>query len=172
MKRLATTLALVALAAVLAACSGTSAAPTPAPSVDPDALRISSKDLKFSTDKLVCTEVVYQAYQGPIRFPLVEIMGRRTLPALEIVKMWDEGRGKPEAPFDFVAFLDGDEVTGTAREVGEAELTESIGRSGLTLLQEDQAGRPLLMSPWVAALAAASALAFLLFPRRPPGPVS
>ena len=126
----------------------------------------------FSTDKLVCTEVVYQAYQGPIRFPLVEIMGRRTLPALEIVKMWDEGRGKPEAPFDFVAFLDGDEVTGTAREVGEAELTESIGRSGLTLLQEDQAGRPLLMSPWVAALAAASALAFLLFPRRPPGPVS
>ena len=77
-----------------------------------------------------------------------------------------------EAPFDFVAFLDGDEVTGTAREVGEAELTESIGRSGLTLLQEDQAGRPLLMSPWVAALAAASALAFLLFPRRPPGPVS
>jgi plastocyanin len=53
MKRLATTLALVALAAVLAACSGTSAAPTPAPSVDPDALQISSKDLKFSTDKLV-----------------------------------------------------------------------------------------------------------------------
>ncbi|HEU4394682.1 MAG TPA: 1-acyl-sn-glycerol-3-phosphate acyltransferase [Planctomycetota bacterium] len=126
----------------------------------------------FSTDKLVCTEVVYQAYQGPIRFPLVEIMGRRTLPALEIVKMWDEGRGKPEAPFDFVAFLDGDEVTGTAREAGEEELRESITRSGLTLLQEDQAGRPLLMSPWVAALAAASILAFFLFPRRPQGPVS
>jgi len=53
MKRLATTLTLVALAAVLAACSGTSAAPTAAPSADPDALRISSKDLTFSTDKLV-----------------------------------------------------------------------------------------------------------------------
>ena len=53
MKRLATTLALVALAAVIAACSGTSAAPTPAPSADPDALRISSKDLAFSTDRLV-----------------------------------------------------------------------------------------------------------------------
>jgi plastocyanin len=54
MKRLATTLALVALAAFLAACSGANAAPaTPAPSVDPDALQISSKDLKFSTDKLV-----------------------------------------------------------------------------------------------------------------------
>jgi len=53
MKRLASTLALAALAAVLAACSGTSAAPTPAPSADPDALRISSKDLTFSTDRLV-----------------------------------------------------------------------------------------------------------------------
>jgi plastocyanin len=54
MKRLATTLALVALAAFLAACSGANAAPaTPAPSVDPDALQISSKDLRFSTDKLV-----------------------------------------------------------------------------------------------------------------------
>ena len=53
MKRLATILALIALAAVVAACSGTSAAPTPAPSADPDALRISSKDLAFSTDRLV-----------------------------------------------------------------------------------------------------------------------
>jgi len=54
MKRLATTLALVALAAFLAACSGANAAPaTPAPSVGADAITISSKDMKFSTDKLV-----------------------------------------------------------------------------------------------------------------------
>jgi plastocyanin len=53
MKRLVSALALVVLAAFLAACSGTSAAPgTPAPSADPDALTISSKDLTFSTDKL------------------------------------------------------------------------------------------------------------------------
>lgn len=53
MKRFATTLALLALAAFLAACSGTGAAPSgPAASVDPDAVRITSRDLKFSTDKL------------------------------------------------------------------------------------------------------------------------
>jgi 1-acyl-sn-glycerol-3-phosphate acyltransferase len=126
----------------------------------------------FSHDRLVCTELVYQAYEGPLRFPLVEIMGRRTLPALEIVRMWEQGRGKADATLGFVAFLDGDEAAGTAREAGEEDLVASIGRSGLTLLQEDQAGRPLLLSPWLAGLAAAAALAVLLFPRRPAGPVS
>ena len=54
MKRLVPVLGLVALALVLVACSGASAAPTgPAKSADPNALQISSKDLKFSTDKLV-----------------------------------------------------------------------------------------------------------------------
>jgi plastocyanin len=48
MKRLTLTLGLMALAAVLAACSGTSAAPaTPAGSVDPNAPVITAKDLKF-----------------------------------------------------------------------------------------------------------------------------
>lgn len=70
MKRLATTLALVALAAFLAACSGANAAPaTPSPSADPDALQISSKDLKFSTDKLVAPagtpfQIAYDNQEG------------------------------------------------------------------------------------------------------------
>ncbi len=54
MKRLVPVLGLVALAVVLVACSGANAAPTgPAKPADPNALQISSKDLKFSTDKLV-----------------------------------------------------------------------------------------------------------------------
>lgn len=55
MKRLTTVLALVALAAVVAACSGATAAPTtsaPTTSAAPDAIKISSKDLKFSTDRI------------------------------------------------------------------------------------------------------------------------
>jgi plastocyanin len=54
MKRLVPVLGLMVVAFVLVACSGTPAAPSgPPKSVDPNALQISSKDLKFSTDKLV-----------------------------------------------------------------------------------------------------------------------
>jgi plastocyanin len=49
MKRLTLTFGLVALAAVLAACSGGSAAPaSPAGSVDPNAIVVTAKDLKFN----------------------------------------------------------------------------------------------------------------------------
>jgi plastocyanin len=53
-KRATALLGLVALVVVLAACSsGASAAPSgPAASVDPNALQISAKDLKFSTSQL------------------------------------------------------------------------------------------------------------------------
>jgi plastocyanin len=54
MKRLFPALGLLAIAFVVVACSGANAAPSgPARSADPNALHISSKDLKFSTDKLV-----------------------------------------------------------------------------------------------------------------------
>jgi plastocyanin len=58
MKRLIPALALLALAMLLAACTGggsgagTAAAPTTAASADPNAVAISAKDLKFSTDRL------------------------------------------------------------------------------------------------------------------------
>ena len=63
MKRIGTTLALIALAAFVAACSGADAAP-PA-SAAPDALKISSNNLKFSTDTLEATagkafQIVYE----------------------------------------------------------------------------------------------------------------
>jgi glycerol-3-phosphate O-acyltransferase/dihydroxyacetone phosphate acyltransferase len=126
----------------------------------------------FSTDRLVCTEVVYQAYQESVRFELVEIMGRRTLPALEIVKVWEKGRGKPDALLDFVAFLDGDEAAGTAREAGEEELVASIGRPSLTPLQSGASGRPLFLSPWLAATVAMTLAGMVVFRRRPaPGPL-
>jgi glycerol-3-phosphate O-acyltransferase/dihydroxyacetone phosphate acyltransferase len=122
----------------------------------------------FSTDRLVCTEVVYQAYEGTVRFPLEEIMGRKTLPALSIVRLWSEGKD----PLRFVAFLDGDEEAGTAREAGEDALRESIGRPSLTPLQTGASGRPLLLSPWFAALGAMLVAGVAVFRRRPaPGPL-
>ena len=59
-----------------------------------------------TTDKLVCTELVYRSYADMVRFDLVEIMGRKTLPALEIVKKFRDERGRPDAQMEFVLFLD------------------------------------------------------------------
>ncbi|MBI3830866.1 MAG: hypothetical protein HY291_15205 [Planctomycetes bacterium] len=89
----------------------------------------------FSTDKIVCTELVFRAYDGEIHFPLVEVMGRKTLPAIEMVRKFDQDRkaGKPQ--LEFVVFLDGDEKTGACRFCDESELVETLARPGMTWLQ-------------------------------------
>lgn len=78
----------------------------------------------FSSDRQVCTELVYRSYSGFIDFTLVEILGRKTLPALEIVRHWagPEGAGQ----LDFVAFLDGDETAGRSFERDAETLVESL----------------------------------------------
>ncbi len=87
----------------------------------------------FSADKLVCTEVVYRATAGYVDLPLVEILGRRTLPALEVVRhaLSDAGR----AQLEFIALLDGDERAGRAEWADEATLAETLDRPALTWLQ-------------------------------------
>ena len=73
MKRLVSLPGLAALSLLLVACSatgGAAGAPTGAPaSVDPNAIRISSKDLKFSTDRLEAPagkafQIVYDNQEG------------------------------------------------------------------------------------------------------------
>ena len=89
----------------------------------------------FSTDKLVCTELVFRAYDGDIQFPLVEVLGRKTMPALEIVRKCCEERGKPEAQLEFILFLDGDEKRGRARFASERDFEGTLKRPALTWLQ-------------------------------------
>ncbi len=87
----------------------------------------------FSSDKLVCTEVVYRACSGMIDFPLSDILGRKTLPALEIVRHWTAPEGA--AKLEFVAFLDGDDRTGACTERDAAALAGTLGRPAFTFLQ-------------------------------------
>lgn len=87
----------------------------------------------FSADKLVCTELVYRSFNGLIDFPLVEILGRKTLPALDIVKYWISPEGGPL--LEFVAYLDGDEATGKCEWAGAGDLALSVRRPALTWLQ-------------------------------------
>lgn len=87
----------------------------------------------FSADKLVCTEVVFRALGSYIDFPLVDILGRKTLPALELVRHWNSPVGGPQ--LEFVAFLDGDDHSGTCAERDAAALKRTLERPALTWLQ-------------------------------------
>jgi hypothetical protein len=82
----------------------------------------------FTSDKLVCTELVYRAYEGFLRFGLVRVMGRDTLPALEIARKYAVERNTDQAELDFVLMLDAVPGEGRAIRAGPETLIESIGR--------------------------------------------
>ena len=86
MKRLTLILGLGALAAVLAACSGTSAAPAePAGSVDPNAIVVTAKDLKFSPTEVTAPadvpfEIVFDNQEGvPHNIVISDAAGTKVL---------------------------------------------------------------------------------------------
>src|SRR5688572_28968289 len=65
----------------------------------------------FHTDtSLVCSEVIYKAYEGSVSLPLVPMMNRINTPPNEIVREFDATYGTPRQQFDFVLFLDGHEL--------------------------------------------------------------
>lgn len=75
----------------------------------------------FSDATLVCTELVYKAYQPSsdeqgVSLSLVDVAGRRTLPANEIVKKFDAEFEAPAQQLDFVFFIDGHEKERSASE--------------------------------------------------------
>lgn len=88
----------------------------------------------FLTDAaLVCTELVYKAYEPArdlhgLRFPLLDIMGRKATPANELVHQFDQQFGKPEQQTDLVIFLDGIEHAGNAIEASIQSFRESWKR--------------------------------------------
>jgi hypothetical protein len=69
-------------------------------------------DFDFYSDAtLVCTELVFKAFQSDrdmkgLEWPLVDVAGRKTLPANEIVKRFDLEFDAPAKQLDFVLFVD------------------------------------------------------------------
>jgi len=88
----------------------------------------------FATDaELVCTEVVYKAYEPAtgftgLKFPLTEMLGRKLLPANEIAKLFDAQEETANQQFDLVAFLDGHERKRNAVEASLEEFRSSWQR--------------------------------------------
>jgi len=69
-------------------------------------------DFDFATEHaLVCTELIWRSYRPTegergLDLALVDVAGRQTLPAIELVNQFIRERGQPDRTFDFVYFLD------------------------------------------------------------------
>ncbi|MFY2559847.1 YiiX/YebB-like N1pC/P60 family cysteine hydrolase [Corallococcus terminator] len=95
----------------------------------------------FSDQTLVCTELVWKSYAPSketrgLAVPLVDVVGRRTLPANELVRLFDAEHGQDSRQLDFVAFLDGREGEGLAKEADEAAFRYSYRRAKWDISQE------------------------------------
>lgn len=75
-------------------------------------------DFDFATDsELVCSELVFKAYEPSagmkgLNLPLIEMLGRKLMPANEVVRQFDAQWETPAQQFDLVTFLDGHESKG------------------------------------------------------------
>ena len=91
----------------------------------------------FHTDSsLVCTEVVYKAYEGSVTFPLSTAMNRPVMPANEIVRELDRTWGTYEQQFDLIAFYDGHEQKRRAVPSGPDEFRASWRRPKWHILRQ------------------------------------
>ena len=96
----------------------------------------------FATDHaLVCTELVWRSYQPGmrkigLRFDLVEIAGRKTLPANEIAKDYVKEKSESHPQLDFVLFIDANEEQQKAYFSDEKTFIESVTRAKWSFLQE------------------------------------
>ena len=105
----------------------------------------------------MCTELVYRAYdeiaEGEgVRFPLVRVIGRDTMPADEVVRMFARERsmdGEPAAQglppsrqFDFVIFPKEYSWTGGAHPVGVEEFVRTVERPVNPITHDETPGQP------------------------------
>jgi len=98
----------------------------------------------FLTDSaLVCTELLYKAYEPSadykgLKFPLVDILGRKATPANEIARMFDTQYAAPDQQLDFILFLDGYERAKKAVEADVDAFRQSWKRPKWHVLVQNQ----------------------------------
>jgi hypothetical protein len=86
-----------------------------------------------SDNALVCSELVYKAYEpeedGPgLELPVEEVAGRPVLPPNQVVQLFARDLEEGETQFDFVLFLDGYERQGRAVHAQVVDLAASWER--------------------------------------------
>ena len=88
-----------------------------------------------TTDRLVCTELIFRAYDGILEIPeMRRIMGKPRIAANDYVRMWADGRESGTPQLELVRFLDFDEPNGVSVEADAAALVETLVRSRFTFL--------------------------------------
>ncbi|MBI4833879.1 MAG: hypothetical protein HY811_03540 [Planctomycetes bacterium] len=88
-------------------------------------------DFNFDFDdrtKLVCTQVVWLSYEGIIDFKTKRVMGRNTMPAVEIARKYVTEKDTPAKELDFILFLDAKPDATGAYFAGEEEFCKTINR--------------------------------------------
>ena len=95
----------------------------------------------FSDATIVCSELVYKSYQPAadqkgVSLELVDVAGRRTLPANEIVKRYDQDLAKGTPQMDFVLFLDGNEKESKVANSDEATFRATWKRTKWDIAQK------------------------------------
>ena len=99
-------------------------------------------DFDFQTDaSLVCTELVYKAYEPGqgfkgLRLQPQEIVGRLAIPANDIARAFDSEHQSAQQQWDMVLFLDGDERQKRAVEANVAAFRSSWQRPKWHILQQ------------------------------------
>lgn len=99
-------------------------------------------DFDFATDHaLVCTELVWRSYRADtdkqgITLNLVEMAGRKTLPANEIAKAFVTDRQNEHPQFEFVCFIDANEKQEKAFFSDKEAFVQSVERAKWSFLQE------------------------------------
>ena len=81
-----------------------------------------------TADKLVCSELVYHAYEGLLDFEMEEVVGKKVITPLGIMNKFVAERGKPGAQLEFVLFLDTAPGAKRARLADETACCESAVR--------------------------------------------
>ncbi len=95
----------------------------------------------FSDSTIVCSELVYKAYQPAqgqkgVSLELVDVAGRRTLPANQIVRRFDADAERGFPQMDFVLFLDGNEKSGKVGLSTEAAFRATWKRTKWDIAQK------------------------------------
>jgi len=80
----------------------------------------------FSADKIVCSEVIYRAYGAHLNFPLSKILGRMTLPPVNIANTFVNTRAHSDRPLDFILFFKGDPYQNQSIPVDEDEFVRTM----------------------------------------------
>ena len=93
-------------------------------------------DFDFTTtDRLVCTELIFRTYDGILEIPPMDtIMGKPRIAASDFVRMWADGRASGTPQLELVRFLNFDEPAGTSVEADAETLVATLDRSRFTLL--------------------------------------